>query len=743
MRVACPCHPALSALEGDSPGDARLTDRGRLAVLLQGVALLGHLGRAGWALIEGWKGIRVAPGGRLGGARAGSGADAELPQRRAEQLLQLLFRADESIAGRGSARRASRVLLRRWRQDLAPVNPDVLVGQILEAAPFLWEARYGEARAALACEIEGELWVAGPCRFRRRLTHRCAALPALRSLLASGDAERLWGARRVSASDPLALARAGLWRRAAAAWAAAPPADATGRYEMGRVLFALGRFAAAARSLGGLRRAHARALRLECRLRLGELEAVKRTLAAWDSRPGGADPVVDLAAIAARLFSSLGDPRSARPWIDRALASSSRRNRLEAAIVAGEAAWDRGDLEELDRRLSASKAARDSGRLGWRWHHLRALAAIKRGDGESVISSMRRALSSRRRLRPIEAVSLWNDLAVGRSLVGDLAGAERALRHVVRLTEEGEGDRRLTLALCNLAEVRLRRGGCRASAMSSARGAVQRAGRQLARVGPGSRAGGALRTGSRPPGCGDRLRRGDARDVGGAGPRLAARPALVMAARAHGWLGEGSSAREALASTTAADRGELELEERAPLLALAGDLEAALLESPSGPCRDLWQQLLTGAGDDRLGAALRARALSRRADGLRCRTGRAGSRAEGLAASGRSDVAGRRSRHPGRASGGRRRRALAGGRTVSPPAVVRPPSGWVSSWRRSARKHGWSGATTTPRSSWWPAWAAVRFSNGPCMAVRCASARRRSASMSGWRSLSPAAMCLR
>ncbi len=595
MRAAAgPRHPALSTLEGDSPGDARLTDRRRLAVLLQGVALLGHLGRSGWALIEGWRGVRVAPGGRLGGARAGSGADAELPQRRAEQLLQLLFRADGLIAGRGSARRASRVLLRRWRQNLAPVSPDALVGHILEAAPFLWEARYGEARAALACEIDGELSVAGPCRFRRRLTRRCAALPALRSLLASGDAEQLWGAGRGGASDPLSLARAGRWRRAAAAWAAAPPVDATGRYEMGRVLFALGRFAAAARSLGGLRRAPARALRLECRLRLGELEAVKRTLAAWDVRRGGADPVVDLAAIAARLFSSLGDPTSARPWIDRALASGSRRSRLEAAIVAGEAAWDRGDLEELNRRLDASKAARDSRRLGWRWHHLQALAAMTRGDGEAVVSSMRRALAGRRRLRPFEAAGLWNDLAIGRSMTGDLPGAERALRHVVRLTDDGEGDRRTTLALCNLAEIRLRRGRLR-----GVRGAIDRSARANARA--GNRLGWAH---DQELGVRFELVRGrPAQAIARvqetleklAEPRLAQRRGrlLVLAGRAYGWLGEAAKARQALEETTVPERAELEPEERPALWALAGEPEKARAEN-AGPCAELWRQVLAG-----------------------------------------------------------------------------------------------------------------------------------------------------
>jgi transcriptional regulator with AAA-type ATPase domain len=588
-------HPALSALDAAPPREARLTDRRRVAALLQGVALLGHLERTGWALVAGWEGVRVTPDGRLGNVKADRGVDSELPQRRAEELLLLLFRADESIAGRGVARRASRGLLRDWRQDLEPVRPDALVGQVLDAAPFLWEAAYGDARATLAAEVGGELWVAGPCRFRRRLLRGCAGLRALRASLATGDAARHWGGRRRTASEPVALARAGRWRRAAAAWAASPPTSAASRYEMARALFALGRFDAAARALAGLRRAPARALRLECRLRLGELRAVKRALVGWDIDRGGENHVVAVAAIAARLYARLGDPESARPWIERALASGSRRARLEAAIVAGEAAWDRGDQAEVDRQLARSKAARDSRQLAWKWSHLRALAAISRGDGAAVVSNMGRALGSRRRVRPFEAAGLWNDLAVGRLMTGDLAGAERALRHVVRLTEGAEGDRRTTLALCNLAEIRLRRGRLR-----GVRDAIERSARANARA--GNRLGliqdQELRVrfelARGRPGTAIALVKETLQEL--AETRLAARRGrlLVLAGRAHGWLGEASLARQALTETTAEERAELEPEERPALWALAGELEKARTENPEGPCRELWLQVLAG-----------------------------------------------------------------------------------------------------------------------------------------------------
>ena len=586
-------HPALAPLAGAAPGEAPLTDRRRLATLLEGVALLGHLERRGWSLTRGWSGARVAPDGRLGNVDAGGGADPELPQRRAADLLLLLFRGAGSVAGRGAARRAARALLDRWRQNLEPVPPDALVGQLLAEAPFLWGAPYAAARAALAAELGGELWVTGPRGFRRRLLRRCTKLSALRSLLAGGDAARWWSGGGSQARDPVALAAEGRWRPAAAAWAAAPPTSPEGRYEMARALHAVGRFDAAKRALRGLRRPAARALLLECRLPLGELAAAKRSLAGWARDPSAEEHLATLAAVASRLHASLGDPDAARPWIDRALASRDPRVRLEAAIVAGEAAWDRGDPAAVERWIEASAAARERPDLAWRWLHLRALQGMARRDGTAVARHVSAALGGRRRLRPSDAAGLWNDLAVGRAMAGDLAGAERALRHVVRLSDGSEGNRRTTLALCNLAEIRLRRGRLR-----GVRDVIEQS--ERANAAAGNWRGWAQ---DRELGVRYQLARGRSGSAAAlaeetlkalAARRLGERrgPLRVLAGRAYGWLGEVAAAREALAETTREERAELEPEERPALWALAGDRERAHAENPEGSCRRFWRQVL-------------------------------------------------------------------------------------------------------------------------------------------------------
>jgi hypothetical protein len=58
-------HPALATAAAAPLPAARLTDRQRLAVLLEGAALLSLLERAGWRLPRSWEGAGVAAGGRL------------------------------------------------------------------------------------------------------------------------------------------------------------------------------------------------------------------------------------------------------------------------------------------------------------------------------------------------------------------------------------------------------------------------------------------------------------------------------------------------------------------------------------------------------------------------------------------------------------------------------------------------------------------------------------------------------
>ncbi len=532
--------------------------------------------------------------GRLSGLDATAGIDPYPPQRRVAELLKEVFGVDRSIAGRGEARRIGRRLLDLWSQELEPVSEDRLVAQLMEAAPFLWKDDFAEARAALAAAVGGEVHVAGPGGFRRRLLAGCVDLEAAQSLLASPRAKQFWagpGAR----PDPISLARNRRWRRALAVWSDDPPASPEARLEMARALYAVGRFDAAKKRLHGMRREPARVLRLACQLRLGELNAVKRGLASWDREPPSGEALTDLAAIAVRLYANLGESGRADVWIERACDNPDRSARSRGRLLAAEAAWDRGDAPAMAAALDAVGEVGDDLDLAWRTAHVRGLLAMANGDGEGMVDCLGEALAQRRRQRPFEAAALWNDLAVGRAMTGDLAGAERALQHVVRLTGDGAGDRRITLALCNLAEIRLRRGKIQgvSEVIERSRRANEQAGNwrgwshdqalwaryELVRGRPGA----ALAT------------------VVAALDRLAERECSwgvgalqLLAARAHGWMGEAGLARAALEETATEDRRELEPEELPAVWALAGDLERALEANRAGPCATLWNALLTG-----------------------------------------------------------------------------------------------------------------------------------------------------
>ena len=153
-RRAAVLHPVLSGAPRTLPiGAARLTDRQRIGVLLQGAALLSILERAGWRLARGWGDAGVA-GGRLyvPAHAVSAGPMRGLAQGLLRELLLRLFGAASwapaggssmaagpsdaestagtadvappevsetasgaaAVAGRGEARRAARALLREW-----------------------------------------------------------------------------------------------------------------------------------------------------------------------------------------------------------------------------------------------------------------------------------------------------------------------------------------------------------------------------------------------------------------------------------------------------------------------------------------------------------------------------------------------------------------------------------------------------------------------------------------------------
>jgi DNA-binding NtrC family response regulator/tetratricopeptide (TPR) repeat protein len=581
--------------------EASVTDRQRIGVLLQGAALLAHLDHAGCRLDGGWGATRLTAEGLLRTGRLRAGRSRALPQERMRNLAARLFGGDGEVAGRGEGRRAARALLAGWAQSLAPVAADELVEQVVEAAPFLWEPRFGAARRALAGEhrrgASSHLWAAGPGRWRMRLLAAAADLPALTLLVGGVGARSLW--RGDGGGDPRALVEADRPRAAVAAWAARPPSDDDERRALARAWFSLGRFERAHAALAGCADPAAAVLRARCQLLLGRPGAARRSLRALAAAELPADLLVDLAEVAVRAFASSGDAASARDWVARAVAAVDGGRTPAAArahLLAAGAAWDRGENEEMARRLQRARPLLDDPGLAWQWHQMRGLAALSAGEGNEATASLHRALAGRRRhLRRFEAAALWNDLGVARGRSGDLAGAERAFLHAQRLFRGCDGPRATTLGLVNLAEIRLRRG--RPAGVREI----------LERVSAENRAAGNVRGGvfddalwarfellhGRPEVALVHCREALARL---ARHRLDVhRDALrVLAARALGWLGRAEEAAAELAAAPDAAPSVLEPEELPPLWALAGERDRALAAAAGTPLEALWRCLLAG-----------------------------------------------------------------------------------------------------------------------------------------------------
>jgi DNA-binding NtrC family response regulator len=591
-------HRALEPGRGTALGAAELTDQQRLAVLLQGSGLLAVLRAAGWRLAGGWQGARVDGGGLLSGLAGERGAPAGPAQRELRELLLALFAVRDGVPGRGEARRAARELLAEWRQELAPVDADAALVRLLEAAPFLWREAFGPARAAalVGAHTYGRFkvpWVAGPRAFRERCLARAGDRAALGRLLASAEARELW--RPEAAGEAaLELAAVGRWSAALAAWERRPPADLPERLAEARALMAVGRHADALGRVSGVKAPEARVLRVACLARLGRLASARRALRRLAAEELAADLAVEAAEVAARVLGSTHDEAGASFWVERALAAARGPRRLEARLVAASAAWDRGDLEAMDRLLGA--LPEPQGPLAWRWRQVRSWRALADGDGDAAVAELTAALGERRRIGRSEAAGLWNDLGLGRAVAGDLAGAERACRHAARLQRGTQGPRATTLFLFNLAEIRLRRGH-----LDGVREALDRSAAENRAA--GNRRGEvqdvelAIRwdlTTGRPEAALGRARAQlaemEARGEAWRRPQL-----LALAARALGWLERGPEALEALAEGGAQGLSDLEPEERPAVWALAGDRERALAAA-GGPTAGLWRSVLTGEG---------------------------------------------------------------------------------------------------------------------------------------------------
>jgi two-component system, NtrC family, response regulator len=558
-------HPSLEPVPRSIPlAAARLTGQQRIGVLLEAAGLLSLLDRAGWAVLD-WALVRVTPEGRLAVPEAAPGLSERHAQEILRELLGRLFRHEGSaaLAGRGPASCAARALVDRWFQSLAPLAPDEAVSQILGDAPFLWEPAFGPVRMALCGQVDESVWVAGPRAFRLRVLSRTRDLAELRELLTSPGARALWEGDEKGEL----ISQAGS-------------------------LADRGRTEAALALLEGLRSPAAETVRARCQLHLGQLGAVRATLRRLEKEPLTAEQAVELAEIAARVLANGGDAGRAEPWVRKALELSDPVG-ARAGLVAALAAWDRGDLPEMDRWLEITRPACSEPHLpnvAWRWHHARALRAMREpGQGEEVAAQVARAIRvGRRTLSRQEAAGLWNDLGLGRAQLGDLAGAERAFLHAAHLLERCDGPRKITLALPNLAEIRLRRGRLvgvreileRTSSENRLAGNLRGLG-----LDTGIRARFELVLG-RPETalalCREAL----------LAPGSDADALHLLAARALGWLHSPQEAAAELSLVGTFDA--LEPEERPAVRAHAGDSSGALREAEGTPFHQLWTGALAG-----------------------------------------------------------------------------------------------------------------------------------------------------
>jgi transcriptional regulator with AAA-type ATPase domain/tetratricopeptide (TPR) repeat protein len=600
-------------------GAAGRTDRQRVALLLEAVALVAHLAHARWHLADGWDGAGVVAAHdavrlRVRGARPG--ASPHLPQELLRDLVARLFGTGAGgrgrLGGRGPARRAVRALQRRWWQALAAVDPDAAVAEVLDEAPFLWEPRFAAARRALAAEHvwggTARRWVVGPGAARRRFLAAAHDLESLRSCLAAAAAGDRWRAAAATGGrDGAALAAAGRWRAAVAAWQLSPPTDDAGRRALARAWLDLGRAERALETLAGMESgaeagAETEVLRATCLSWLGRLRAARRAVSRAEALGPRGELALELAEVAVRIDANLGEPAAAGRRAAALLAASRRApppRRVQARVVAAQAAWDGGDVAALTEHLSAAVEIAGEEPTDWRWRQARALLHLEHGEPRQAAERLASALAADRRgLRRFAAAGLWNDLGLARARGGDLAGAERALLHALRLLQRCDGSRAITLGLANLAEVRLRRG--RLLGVEEILAATSTANRAAGNV-RGTLSDRLLAARfelvhGRPEAALVLLAEAVAlaESHGLAGQLGEAR---VLAARALGWLGRPADAAAELAATQPVELEHLEPEERPAALALAGRRDEALAQANAvGPVGEPWVRLLASGG---------------------------------------------------------------------------------------------------------------------------------------------------
>jgi len=585
-------HPALGGGPARPLAEARLSDRQRLAILFQGAALLAHLDHAGWRLTDGWKGAGLSADGGLQVA-ARPGRSRALPQGELRKLCAALFGGDGRPAGRGEARCAVRELVALWDQDLTPVSADGCVGRILDRVPFLWEEAFAVARRALVAEHEWpdgvELWVAGPGRCRTRVLGRGQEAESVAALLAGPDAREIWDGPPSGGCRPR-------WSETVQRFRRRPPVGREPALEFARALSALGRFQEALAALPRAGDPDADLLRAHCQRELGDLGAAQESLRRLAQRELDDRQVVAAAEVAVRVFAHTGQIGQGRRWLERALAVRDPGIQPLAHLLAARASLGWRDGELASRELEAVGSLGDTPALAWRWHQAQGHLALLRGDPDAA-AHFGRALALGRRVQTrVEAGEAWSNLVVARVGGGDLAGAERACLHAARLFAGCDGARRASLALYNLADVRLRRGrtaGVR-EILERSTAASRLSGHHRGLVYDLELWARYELVHARPLAALERLREACA-ELRPDDPAAATRRAelALLEARALGWLERRADAARALAMAGGAGQSSLEPEERPALHALAGDPQEALASAAGTAFEPLWRGALT------------------------------------------------------------------------------------------------------------------------------------------------------
>ncbi len=587
---------------------ARLNDQQRLAVVFQGAALMAHLEHGGFYLTTGeaasaWEDATIDPAGRLQVGDVHPGSAADLPQTFMRQLLLIAFQSENTVAGRGTARRIARRLLELWHHRLTPISPDLAVMELLSSAEYLWSPSFAEARKALVGEhLRGEdrhPWVVGPGRARRLFLRRAAAedeitRAGLESLAASGFARELWdGFEDDPDADPWQLYEQGRWQHAAALWRRASRRTKAETLAFARCLRATGRSSEALALLQRRRDVEGLLLKATCQLDLEERPAADKTVHLLLEQDLEDLQLVAVAEIHIRLAAARYQHQVLRKWIAKMLSLTSQPARSGGLVVAAGAAFDVGDFPAMGRYLDQTEDPETlPPDLAVQWHQLEGLRRWQAGDGPGSVEHLTRALSMhRRKLHLITAARLWNDLALARESTGDLAGAEHACRHSLRLFARCEGRAQNTLGLYNLAELRVRQGLLRGVAdileRSTADNRLTGNKRGLAHdlelwaryeLAQGRPTAALAR-------CAEARQSGEVCNQANLD---------VLAARAHGWLGETQQAEACLNRHDPEALDILDPEERPAAWALAGRFDDACRLTEGTPWQEPWASLAAG-----------------------------------------------------------------------------------------------------------------------------------------------------